>query len=157
MGLADLKVRTTAGVVQAFRPAVLATVLVFVFPICASEQPPAEYRAAMRDLEAASEIMRHHARMVEPGGDFGYDWIESDAAKLKSGFEQALAFWTAKNVKHAMRLAQDAASDAAVLERAAKRKHYDGVVAGVGGVLAACEGCHNAYRDQLPDGTFAIR
>ena len=137
--------------------ATLALVLVVACSVRASETPPPEYRTAMKDLEAASEIMRHHARMVEPGGDFGYDWIESDAARLKSGFERALAFWTAKNVKHAMRLAQDAASDAAVLERAAERKHYDGVVAGVGGVLAACEGCHNAYREQLPDGSFAIR
>ena len=137
--------------------ATLALVLVVACSVQASETPPPEYRTAMKELEAASEIMRHHARMVEPGGDFGYDWIESDAAKLKSGFERALAFWTAKNVKHAMRLAQDAASDAAVLERAAKRKHYDGVVAGVGGVLAACEGCHNAYREQLPDGSFAIK
>jgi hypothetical protein len=137
--------------------ATLALVFVVACSVRASETPPPEYRTAMRDLEAASEIMRHHARMVEPGGDFGYDWIESDAARLKSGFERALAFWTAKNAKHAMRLAQDAASDAAVLERAARRKHYDGVVAGVGGVLAACEGCHNAYREQLPDGSFAIR
>jgi len=137
--------------------ATLALVLVVACSVQATETPPPEYRTAMQDLEAASEIMRHHARMVEPGGDFGYDWIESDATRLKSGFERALAFWTAKNVKHAMRLAQDAASDAAVLERAAKRKHYDGVVAGVGGVLAACEGCHNAYREQLPDGSFAIR
>ena len=111
----------------------------------------------MKELEAASDIMRHHARMVEPGGDFGYDWIEADAGRLKSGFERALAFWTERNVKRAMRFAQDAASDAAVLERAAKRKHYDGVVAGVGGVLASCEGCHNVYREQLPDGTFVIR
>jgi cytochrome c556 len=137
--------------------ATLALVLVVACSVQASETPPPEYRTAMKELEAASEIMRHHARMVEPGGDFGYDWIESDAAKLKSGFERALAFWTEKNVKHAMRLAQDAAGDAAVLERAAKRKHYDGVVAGVGGVLAACEGCHNAYREQLPDGSFAIK
>jgi len=137
--------------------ATLALVLAVACSVQATETPPPEYRTAMQDLEAASEIMRHHARMVEPGGDFGYDWIESDATRLKSGFERALAFWTAKNVKHAMRLAQDAASDAAVLERAAQRKHYDGVVAGVGGVLAACEGCHNAYREQLPDGTFAIR
>jgi len=142
--------------VQAFRPAlVLACVL--SFSVRASEPPPAEYRTAMKELEAASDIMRHHARMVEPGGDFGYDWIEADAGRLKSGFERALAFWTERNVKRAMRFAQDAASDAAVLERAAKRKHYDGVVAGVGGVLASCEGCHNVYREQLPDGTFVIK
>ena len=109
-----------ASRVRAVKRATLALVLVVACSVEASETPPPEYRAAMRDLEAASDIMRHHARMVEPGGDFGYDWIESDAIKLKSGFERALAFWTAKNVKHAMRLAQDAASDAAVLERAAE-------------------------------------
>ena len=111
----------------------------------------------MHDLEAVSGIMRHHARMVEPGGDFGYDWIDGDAARLKDGFERTLAFWTSRNVKPAMRFAQDAVSDAAVLERAAKRKHFDGVVAGVAGVLADCEPCHNAYREPLPDGSYAIR
>jgi cytochrome c556 len=149
-------------VVRALRPApapvvALAILLVLGMSGQANEKPTAEYRAAMKDLDAASQIMRHHARMVEPGGDFGYDWIESDSAKLKGAFEKTLAFWTARDVKRAMRLAQDAVSDAVVLERAAKRKHYDGVVAGVAGVLADCEPCHNAYREQLPDGSFEIR
>jgi hypothetical protein len=123
----------------------------------ANEAPPEEYRRAMKDLEAASEILRHHARMVEPGGDCCYDWVEKDAAKLKAAFATTLEFWTAKKVTGAMRLAQNGASDAADLERAAKAKHYDGVVAGVGAVLAACEPCHLAHRDKLPDGTFEIR
>jgi hypothetical protein len=144
-------------VVQAFRPAVLTVAIFLAFPLRASEMPPPDYRAAMRDLDAASEIMRHHARMVEPGGDFGYDWIERDANKLKSAFQLTLEFWTARNVKRAMQLANNAVSDAALLEKAAKRRHYDGVVAGVAGVLAACEPCHSVYREPLPDGSFAIR
>jgi cytochrome c556 len=123
----------------------------------ANEKPTEEYRKAMKDLEAASEIMVHHSRMVEPGGDFGYAWIESDAANLKVAFETARAYWAARNVKGAVRFAENAVSDATILERAAKAKHYDGVVAGVGGVLADCEPCHLAYREQLPDGTFEIR
>jgi hypothetical protein len=83
--------------------------------------------------------------------------VENDAATLKAGFEQTLKFWDSKNVKNAVRLAKNAVSDAAVLERAARGKHYDGVVAGVGGVLAACETCRNACREQLPDGSFALR
>jgi cytochrome c556 len=145
----------------ALRPALVAVLVSAAvspgFPLRASGKPPDEYRAAMRELEAASDIMRHHARMVEPGGDFGYDWIESDAGRLKAAFERTLAFWTARDVKRAMRLAGDAVSDAAVLERAAKRRHYDGVVAGVAGVLADCEACHSVYREQLPDGSFEIR
>jgi cytochrome c556 len=137
--------------------ALFVSILVVVFPVRATEKPTDEYQAAMKALEAASEILRHHARMVEPGGDFGYAWVENDAATLKAGFEQTLKFWQTKNAKNAIALAQNAVSDAAVLERAAKARHYDGVVAGVGGVLAACEPCHNAYREQLPDGSFAIR
>lgn len=123
----------------------------------ANEKPTEEYRNAMNVLQATTEIMVHHSRMVEPGGDFGYDWIEKDAATLKAAFTKALEFWTAKNVQSAMRLAQYGASDAAGLERAAKAKHYDGVVAGVGAVLAACEPCHLAHRETLPDGTFEIK
>jgi hypothetical protein len=135
----------------------LISILVVNSPIRGSEQPTDEYRTVMKTLEAVSAILRHHARMVEPGGEFGYAWVEKDAATLKAGFEQTLKFWEAKNMRAATRLAQNAVSDAAVLERAARARHYDGVVAGVGGVLAACEPCHNAYREQLPDGSFAIR
>jgi hypothetical protein len=123
----------------------------------ANEPPTEEYRAAMKDLEAASEILRHHARMVEPGGDCCYDWVEKDAVTLKAAFAKTLEFWKAKNVKNAITLAQYAVSDAAGLERAAKAKHYDGVVAGVSGVLNACEPCHLAHREKLPDGTYEIR
>jgi hypothetical protein len=111
----------------------------------------------MKSLEAASEILRHHARMVEPGGDCCYDWVEKDAVVLKEAFTKTLEFWKAKNVRNAITLAQYAVSDAAGLERAAKAKHYDGVVAGVSGVLNACEPCHLAHREKLPDGTFEIR
>ena len=123
----------------------------------ANERPSEEYRTAMKNLEAASEILRHHARMVEPGGDCCYDWVEKDAVVLKAAFTKTLEFWTAKKVKNAITLAQYAVSDAAGLERAAKAKHYDGVVAGVSGVLNACEPCHLAHREKLPDGRFEIR
>jgi hypothetical protein len=126
-------------------------------PARANERPTEEYRAAMKELEAISDILRHHARMVEPGGDCCYDWVEKDAVALKAAFAKTLEFWTAKNVKNAITLAQYAANDAAGLERAARAKHYDGVVAGVSGVLNACEPCHLAYREKLPDGTYEIR
>jgi cytochrome c556 len=140
-------------------PVIAAVVVVSVcgFSARANEKPSDEYRKAMQDLQAASEIVRHHARMVEPGGDCCYDWVEKDAAVLKAAFGTTLAFWTARGVKNAVRIARDATSDAAELERAAKTKHYDGVVAALGAVLASCEPCHLAYREQLPDGTFEIR
>ena len=123
----------------------------------AKEKPPPEYRQAMAALESTSQLMRHHARMVEPGGDFGYAWIEADAAQLKAAFEVARLYWVSRNKTTAITFAQNAVSDAAILGRAAKSKHYDGVVAGVAGVLADCEPCHLAYREDLPDGTFEIR
>jgi hypothetical protein len=135
----------------------MSAALLLGLSVRANEKPTGEYVSAMKDLEAASEILRHHARMVEPGGDFGYDWVEKDGAKLKTAFDTTLAFWTAKKVNSAIRLAQNGVSDAADLERAAKARHYDGVVAAVGAILAACEPCHLAHREQLPDGTFEIR
>lgn len=136
---------------------ILSLVLLGGFVLCASERPSVEYRQAMNDLERTSQLMRQHARMVEPGGDFGYAWIESDAATLKTAFEVARSYWTIRKRSPAVTFAQNAVSDATILERAAKAKHYDGVVAGVAGVLADCEPCHLAYREELPDGTFAIR
>jgi len=135
----------------------VSAALTLGFSARANEPPTEEYRAAMKDLEAASEILRHHARMVEPGGDCCYDWVEKDAVTLKAAFAKTLEYWKAKNVKNAITLAQYAVSDAAGLERAAKAKHYDGVVAGVSGVLNACEPCHVAHREKLPDGTYEIR
>jgi cytochrome c556 len=76
---------------------------------------------------------------------------------LKAAFTKILDYWTAKKVAGAMRVAQYAVSDSADLERAAKAHHYDGVVAAVGAVQAACEPCHLAHREQLPDGSFEIK
>ena len=135
----------------------IAVALLAAFPVSGNERPSPEYQRAMKTLQEASDLMRHHARMVEPGGDFGYAWIESDAATLKEAFEVARAYWTIRNSRGATTFAQNAVSDAAILERAAKAKHYDGVVAGVAGVLADCEPCHRVYREELPDGTFEIR
>jgi cytochrome c556 len=139
-----------------FAVSVVVTSLV-TFVVRANERPSAEYRRAMIDVEATSQLMRHHARMVEPGGDFGYAWIESDATKLKAAFEVTRAYWAARKRPQALTYAQNAVSDAEILERAAKSRHFDGVVAGVAGVLADCEPCHVAFREELPDGTFEIR
>jgi hypothetical protein len=145
------------GVGKGLSVLTVSAALVLGLSARANEKPPEEYRSAMKDLEAASEILRHHARMVEPGGDCCYDWVEKDAVTLKAAFAKTLEFWTAKKVRDAIRIAQYGASDAADLERAAKAKHYDGVVAAVGAVLAACEPCHAAHREKLPDGTFEIK
>ena len=123
----------------------------------ANEKPTEEYRNAMKDLQSVSQLMRYHARMVEPGGDCCYDWVEKDAVTLKTGFSKALEYWTAKKAKGAMQLAQNGVSDSADLERAAKAHHYDGVVAAVGAILASCEPCHLAHREQRPDGTYEIK
>lgn len=135
----------------------VSVAIVFCLTVDANERPSAEYRKAMLDLESTSQLMRHHARMVEPGGDFGYAWIEDDAARLRAAFEVAQSYWIRRNKNSAMTFARNAVGDAMILERAAQRKHYDGVVAGVAGVLADCEPCHLAYREELPDGTFEIR
>jgi cytochrome c556 len=136
---------------------IVSAALTLGLSVLANEKPTEEYRNAMKDLEASSEILRHHARMVEPGGDCCYDWVEKDAVTLKAAFTKALEFWMAKKVNSAIRIAQNGASDAADLERAAKTKHYDGVVAAVGAVLADCEPCHLAHREKLPDGTYEIK
>jgi hypothetical protein len=146
--------------VRAVRASLAAAVVVtsvLILVVQANERPSPEYRRAMIDLESTSQLMRHHARMVEPGGDFGYPWIEGDAAKLKAAFEVTRAYWTARKRPHAITFAQNAISDAEILGRAAKSKHFDGVVAGVAGVLADCEPCHLAFREELPDGAFEIR
>jgi cytochrome c556 len=95
--------------------------------------------------------------MVEPGGDCCFEPVEKDASTLKAAFAVTLEFWTAKKVRDAIQMAQDAVSDATTLERAAKAKHYDGVVAAEGAVLGACEPCHAAHRQPIPNGSFEIK
>jgi cytochrome c556 len=123
----------------------------------ANEKPSDEYRNVMKELMSVSGLLLHHARMVEPGGDCCYDWVEKDAATLKADFTKVLEYWTEKKASGAMQIAQNAVSDAADLERQAKAHHYDGVVAAVGAVQNACEPCHLAHREDLPDGTYEIK
>ena len=136
-------------------PAVCAA-LILGPAIRANEKPTEAYQNAMKELDAASQILRHHARMVEPGGDCCYEWVEKDAATMKAAFATVLEFWTAKKTADAISLARDGMNDAANLEKAAKAKHYDGVVAAEGAVLQGCEPCHERHRKKMPDGSFEI-
>ena len=73
------------GMTRPNRAILIASVaLLFGLTVRANEKPTEEYRKAMKDLEAASEIMRHHSRMVEPGGDFAGGMIGNFAASFSS-------------------------------------------------------------------------
>ena len=79
-------------------PAVCAA-LILGAAVRANEKPTEAYRQAMKDIDAASQILRHHGRMVEPGGDCCYDWVEKDAATLKAAFATVLEYWTARKTE----------------------------------------------------------
>lgn len=124
----------------------------------ATERPPEDYQAAMKELAAANTALRKHVQEVEAAGAYpDYNPIEKDAAALKGPFTTALAFWTARHVDDAITQLQSALKSVDELDAARKEKNYDALMTAAANIGKACGTCHTAHREKMPDGSYEIK
>jgi hypothetical protein len=124
----------------------------------ANEKPTESYQKTMKDLSAANTALRNDVKAAEAAGAYpDYIPVEKDAAALKTAFESALSFSTARKADDAVKAAGAGVSAADDLTKAIKEKNYDAVAAAATAIGATCAGCHTAHRERLPDGTYEIK
>jgi len=124
----------------------------------ATEKPPEEYQAAMKEIAAANTALRKHVQEVEAAGAYpDYNPIEQDAAALKKPFTTALAFWTAKHDEDAVAQLHAALKLIEDLEIARKEKNYDALMTATANIGKTCGSCHTAHREKMPDGSYEIK
>jgi len=142
----------------AIATAAVCTLGILALPVQANEKPSEAYTKAMQDNGAALQSLRTNIKAIEAAGAYpDYAPVEKDIATLKASFATTLAFWQAKNVADAVKLAQAGAKATADVEAAMKDKDYRGLVAASTDLSETCTACHMAHRERLPDGTSEIK
>ena len=137
----------------------VAAVFVLALPVSADEKPTEAYQKAMRDNGEALQAVRAAAKEIEDSGAGAQDYapFEKATATMKTTFATTLAFWQARKVDDAVKMAQEGARLVVDLEAAAKDRDYRVVRASFTALGDTCAACHMAHRVRLPDGTYEIK
>jgi cytochrome c556 len=83
--------------------------------------------------------------------------IEKDATAAADAYKQMAGFWKARKADDAVKWSEESATGAAATATAAKAGDWDKAKASWGAVGKNCKGCHDAYREKLPDGGYKIK
>lgn len=129
----------------------LCATAVLGLTVVANEKPPEAYVKNMKDTNAAARSLKDNVDAKNWAG------AATDAAKLKTLFEETQSFWEKKNSADAVTAAKSGAAAAGDLETAAKAKNEAGVVAAQKALNGSCKSCHDAHRERLPDGSSEIK
>jgi len=83
--------------------------------------------------------------------------LEKDASAAADAYKQMAGFWKARSAADATKWSEESAVAATATATAAKSGDWDKAKASWGAVSKNCKGCHDAYREKLPDGGYKIK
>lgn len=141
----------------------IGCVAVFVFALVVSviradEKPTEAYQKAMKELGASAQALRAEVKTIESAGAYpDYTPLDKHVSTLRAAFKTTLAFWNDKRAADAITVSEAGLKGVDALEKAAKEKSYDNLVAASGAIGATCASCHKAHRVQTPDGLYEIK
>lgn len=139
----------------------VVAVLVFVVAVLAvraDEKPSEAYQKAMKDMSAAAQALRAEVKTIEGAGAYpDYTPIDKYVLTLRGAFKTTLAYWSDKKVADAVSVSEAGLKGIDALEKAAKDKSYDNLVAASSAISSTCASCHKAHRSQTPEGTYEIK
>lgn len=126
--------------------------------LAADEKPTEAYQKAMKELGVTSQALRAEVKTIESAGAYpDYTPLEKHATVLRSALKTTLTYWSEKRVDDAVKVTEAALKGVDDLEKAAKDKSYDDLVAASTAIGGTCATCHKAHRAQTPDGTYEIK
>jgi len=112
----------------------------------------------MKDLGASAQALRAEVKTIESAGAYpDYTQVDKHVTALRGAFKTTLAFWNDKKVADAISVSEAGLKGVDALEKAAKDKSYDNLVAASTAISATCASCHTAHRSQTPDGLYEIK
>ena len=139
----------------------VVAVLVFVVAVLAvraDEKPSEAYQKAMKDMSAAAQALRAEVKTIEGAGAYpDYTPIDKYVLTLRGAFKTTLAYWSDKKVADAVSVTEAGLKGVDALEKAAKDKSYDNLVAASSAISSTCASCHKAHRSQTPEGMYEIK
>jgi cytochrome c556 len=139
----------------------LITVFMFAlsaYAVRAEEKPTEAYQKAMKELSATNQALRAEVKTIEAAGAYpDYTQVDKHVSALRAALKTTLAYWSEKKVDDAITVTQAGLKGVDDLEKAAKEKSYDSLVAASGAIGATCASCHKTHRVQTPDGIYEIK
>ena len=139
----------------------VVAVLVFVVAVLsvrADEKPSEAYQKAMKDLSASAQALRAEVKTIEGAGAYpDYTPLDKHVSVLRGACKTTLAYWNDKKVDDAIKVTEAGLKGVDALEKAAKDKSYDNLVAASSAISVTCASCHKAHRTQTPEGTYEIK
>src|SRR5579862_1511184 len=121
----------------------------------AAEKPPEDYKNAMRDLRRFAE------EMGKPEAETNFELATKYVPIVRDAFGVVAKYWMDRHDggKYALEIttAQDGTKVASDMGVAATLRSPEGVAAAVKDILGRCQSCHEARREQAPDGSYLIR
>jgi cytochrome c556 len=126
--------------------------------IGADEKPTEAYQKAMKNLGVTSQALRAEVKTIESAGAYpDYTPLEKQVTVLRAALKTTLAYWSDKKAVDAIEATEAALKGVDELEKAAKDKSYDSLVAASTAIGITCVACHKAHRVQTPEGTYEIK
>jgi hypothetical protein len=111
----------------------------------------ADYVKAMKEINPTfMSLQRANASMNHAQG-------EKDAQKLSDLFNSVQVYWEAKKADDAVGFAKSAVAAADATVKASEQMDMTALTSSQQKLSAACQGCHMAHRDRLPDGTYKFK
>jgi cytochrome c556 len=139
----------------------LVTGFVFALVVAAAqadEKPSEAYQKAMKDMSASAQALRAEVKTIESAGAYpDYTPLDKYVSTLRAAFKTTLAYWSDKKVTDAISVSEAGLKGVDDLEKAAKEKSYDNLVAATTAISTTCASCHKAHRSQTPDGMYEIK
>jgi cytochrome c556 len=128
------------------------------YAVGADEKPTEAYQKAMKDLSATNQALRAEVKTIEGAGAYpDFTQLDKHVSTLRAAFKTTLAYWSEKKVDDAIRVTEAGLKGVDDLEKAAKDKSYDNLVAASGAIGTTCATCHKAHRSQTPEGLYEIK
>jgi hypothetical protein len=128
----------------------LTFVFVLGLAVRAADKPPADYQAAMKDLDALVQTI-DKATMADD-----FDAVTKAADAARKDFEVVEAYWKSR-AKDGFEMAERGGKLAFDLSAVSAVKSREGVEFAAKQLKDACAECHAAKRETMPDGTFQIK
>jgi hypothetical protein len=123
-------------------------------PASQAQKPPmsdAAYEKVMKEIGSTFRSLQINNKVMNHADG------EREARRLATWFRDVQAYWEAKKVEDAAGFARSAVAAAQQIEKSSAAMQMDVLQDAERTLATACESCHKAHRERLPDGSFRIR
>jgi cytochrome c556 len=129
---------------------ILAALLVFSASGCLVAEEHPELEAWMKTMDTGAKALN---KLQNKTGDEAIKNAES----IGGAYESMIGFWRQRNAADAVNWSEQGKAAAVQLASAASAEDAQQAAAAFKSLGGTCRSCHDAYREKLPNGKYALK